>query len=255
MRRTLWISLAFVTLTGCSIGEASPRVSTDTPVVAPSFTPIATLTAGPVTAPTLPAATISAASPTAAATFEPFTALTSADNLALRKGPGHLFTRIGLLGNGTPVRVMARSRGGEWAMAETDDGRVGWIFVQLLAIGDYDWGLVPYSEPLAAKLITGLVKDAAGVPISGIQFAFTQGSGSLAPRTDAMTDETGTFYAYFPESTSGRWYVSYTAIACTSNTMDSACNPRNGIGGKPYPESQYITLPLNSQIALEFVWK
>lgn len=140
-------------------------------------------------------------------------------------------------------------------MAQTADGRVGWIFVQLIEGSGGEWIRVPISEPLAAQLITGSVKDLAGVPISGVQFALTQGNGALAPRTDAITDEAGIFYAYMPASASGSWYLSYAAIACTSNTMDAGCNPKNGVGGRPYPDGQYLTLPLASQAPLEFVWK
>lgn len=254
MRVTLFFSLALM-LTGCSLGGSTPIVQPPLPPAAVTFTPIATLTSRPESSPTGTAEpTPAALNPTAAA-FVPFNVVTSADNLALRKGPGYLFARIGLLPEGELLLVMSRSRGGEWAMVQTSDKRVGWAFVQLLGAKGHDWGSVPTSEPLGAQLITGIVKDDAGVPISGVQFAFTQGSGPLAPRTDALTDQTGTFYAYFPDNITGSWNLSYTAIACSSNTMDAGCNPKNGRGGRPYPESQSIILPLISQAPLQFVWR
>ncbi len=140
-------------------------------------------------------------------------------------------------------------------MVQTADGRVGWIFVQLINADGEDWAIAPYSEPLGSQLIRGIVQDASGQPISGIQFAFTQGSGALAPRTDAITDSTGTFYAYLPADVTGKWYLSYTAIACTSNTMDPNCNPKNGVGGRPYPEGEYLSLPLDPPAVVHFLWK
>lgn len=218
-----------------------------TPPVTASFTAIATFT----TVASSPLATKA----TPAQTFEPFFVTTWAENVALRQGPGYLFLRIGLLPKDTTLTILGRSRGDEWALAQTRDGRVGWIFIQLVRADAGKWNTVPYSEPLGAQLITGFVRDAAGVPISGIQFALTQGNGSLAPRTDAMTDSTGTFYAYLPAEARGQWYLSYTAIACSSNVMDAKCAPKNGVGGRPYPESQYISLPLTGAGSFQFTWK
>ncbi len=250
MRRVLLAGLLLMALLGCSLAaQAAPPAQMAT-VVGPAFSPIPTLTSGPA-----PATAPVTVAPTPAATYVPFSVVTGADNLALRKGPGYLFGRIGLLLQGVSVRVLGLSRGGEWALVQTEDNRVGWIFIQLLGDHGTAWSTVPFSDPLGAQLIQGVVKDQAGQAISGIQFAFTQGSGSVAPRNDAITDATGTFYAYMPAEAYGKWYVSYTAIACTSNTMDASCNPKNGVGGRPYPEGEYITLPLSPPTVLQFVWK
>ncbi len=246
MRSNLLLCLAVLLTGGCSALGSTPPASTPSFPVSASFTPIATFTK--VVSP-------SATTPTPVQTFEPFFASTWADSVALRQGPGYLFLRIGLLPKDTTVTILGRSRGGEWALAQTRDGRVGWIFIQLVEADEGIWSTVPYSEPIGAQVITGVVKDTAGVPVSGIQFALTQGAGSLAPRTDAMTDSSGTFYAYLPADARGQWYLSYTAIACTSNMMDPKCAPRNGAGGRPYPEGQYVTLPLTGVGPLQFTWK
>ncbi len=255
MRRALLVLVPFLIATSCSLGTAIVTPPSSEAVVSPAFTLIATLTNSPTYAPTVFNTATPTAGPLPAQTYVPFTVFTGADNLALRVGPGYLFTRIGLLPEGASLRVLGRSRGGEWALVQTSDNRVGWMFIQLITASGSDWATAPYSDPVGAQLITGIVKDEAGQPISGIQFAFTQGSGSLVPRTDAMTDSTGTFYAYMPANVRGQWYVSYAAIACTSNTMDASCNPKNGIGGRPYPEGEYIALPLAPPAVLQFVWK
>ncbi len=247
---------AFLLVASCS-PNLSGTSAPPTGVASGTFTRIPTLTSGPLQTPTaagspLPVSTLT---PVPASAYVPFSVVTIADNVALRKGPGYLFLRIGLLPERTSLRVLSRSHGGEWAMVQTTDDRVGWVFVQLTEASGANWASVPFSEPLGAQVITGSVRDQAGQPISGVQFALTQGNGALAPRNDALTDETGTFYSYMPANAGGPWHLSYTAIACTSNTMDAGCNPKNGVGGRPYPEGQYITLPLATQTPLQFVWR
>ncbi len=244
-----------LTAASCSTQSSIATLPPTRPVGSPAFTAIPTLTTSPATIPVVSDSPIPTVALVPAQTFAPFDVTTGAANLALRTGPGYLFTRIGLLSEGVSLKVLGRSRGGEWALVQATENRVGWMFIQLINASGRDWSTVPYSDPLGAQLITGLVKDALGQPISGIQFAFTQGSGVLAPRTDAMTDSEGKFYAYMPTDIVGQWSVSYVAISCTSNTMDASCNPKNGIGGRPYPERQYVTLPLAPPATLQFVWK
>ena len=256
MKFALLISILLQFAAGCSPGPSAASEPM-TVVDLAAFTRIPTLASGPAATATVaetpqPTAT-SRAIPVG--TYVPFVAVTTADNVAIRRGPGYLFPRMGLLAEATSLRVLARSRGGEWALAQTTDDRVGWVFVQLTEASGGEWAKVPFSEPLGAQLIAGSVRDLAGVPISGVQFALTQGNGALAARNDAMTDETGTFYAYMPANAGGAWYVSYTAIACSSNTMNAICNPKNGVSGRPDPEGQYISLPLASPAPLQFVWR
>ncbi len=68
-----------------------------------------------------------------------------------------------------------------------------------------------------------------------------------------MTDSSGNFFAFMPLSASGAWTISYTAVACTSNTMDANCNCRNNSCGRPYPDSLTVTLPHDD--VLIFAWR
>ena len=111
----------------------------------------------------------------------------------------------------------------------------------------------PIIEPQDVQLVSGRVTDESGHPISGIGFAITPDAAVDSPRTDAVTDETGAFYAYLPQSANGMWYVGYTSIACASNLMDADCNCLSGMCGKPQPVSMPVTLPVDG--VLTFIWK
>jgi hypothetical protein len=100
-----------------------------------------------------------------------------------------------------------------------------------------------------------MVRDLAGVPISGIQFSIIQGSGNNAPRNDAVTDSSGRFYAFMPADAAGTWTVSYTAVSCTSNTMDSNWNCIGGRCGMPDPVAATLQLPGSTETTLQFTWK
>lgn len=219
--------------------------ATTTPEAAPQQTPSplpATWT--PTPEPT--------ATPTPTATpFQPFEAKALTDYLNLRSNPGYLFTVITMLQKDTAFKVLGKSPGGEWMYVELADGKTGWIFA-LLIVSETDLQLAPVLEPEDAQLITGSVKDGNGTPISGIQFAI-QGAESSSFRTDAMTDDTGVFYAYLPSGLTGKWYVIYTAISCKSNTMDKDCNCINNICGSPSPDMDSVTLP--DPEPLLFLWK
>jgi hypothetical protein len=108
-------------------------------------------------------------------------------------------------------------------------------------------------EPGDVQIIRGKLLDPAGRPISGVQFAITQGSGDNPLRNDAITDENGEFFAFMPLESSGTWKITYVAIGCDSNTMDASCNCINGICGTADPESIQISLPTNAP--LQFTWK
>ena len=210
------------------------------------FTPIPTLTSVPTALPTLTATPMSAP-------FVPFNVTTWADNVILRAGPGYLFTPRTTLKKGASLLLLGRSPGGEWLFVQVPDSRTGWVFAELTETqGDLD--SAPLIQPADAQLIRGIVKDANGQPINGIQFAFVQGAGDNPPRNDAMTDDSGTFYAFMPLSARGQWTVGYTAVACTSRVMDANCNCKNGVCGQPYPGRTSITLPTNDA-ELNFIWR
>ena len=245
-------SLIILVLTLSCAGE---KIVT-TPVSSPtaSFTPIPTLTPGLTPG---PAHTPVALSPiptfsAEAGTFSPYYVQTSADNVNLRTKPGTLFTVSRLLGKGTRLQVLGHAPGGEWIYVQTDEHVFGWVLFWLLNGGN-DSGPTPEVQPQNVQLVTGRIVDRSVVPISGIGFAITQGTGPNAPRADATTDKAGQFYAYLPPSASGQWIVSYVAISCTSNTMDANCKCIGGLCGKSDPNSVAITLPLNGP--LQFVWK
>jgi hypothetical protein len=192
------------------------------------------------------------AAPTSTAeVFVPFTVRTWADNVLLRANPGYLFRQLTVLNKGASLQVLGRSQGGEWLLVQTADNRSGWVFAQLVELEGRDLDPVPTVVPSDTLVVRGRVTHENGFPVSGIQFALVQGTGSNAPRTDAMTDESGIFHAFMPRDSSGTWWVSYTAISCKSNIMDADCN----WVGKPLPEGVYLELPQGASSMLEFAWK
>ncbi len=236
---------------GCSVGGHSSAPSTGIALAPSVFVPIPTPTALPSMEPTLVAST----STPVAAMFVPFAVVPWADNVLLRSNPGYLFSKIANLGKGASLLVLGRSPGGEWLLVKTADNHAGWVFAQLIDYQGNDPAQVPFIMPSAVQQVTGTVKNERGQPISGIQFSLTQGAGSTAPRNDAMTDGTGTFYAFMPTDSKGEWLVGYTAVACTSNTMDPKCNCTKGVCGSPDPNSANVSLPQKQGEMLVFVWK
>jgi uncharacterized protein YgiM (DUF1202 family) len=170
----------------------------------------------------------------------------------VRANPGYLFPIIQNVAQGTEFLVLGRSPGGEWILVKSAQGREGWVFAKLLD-NEAELQFAPIIQPSNVQLVRGQVQNEIGDPISGIQFALTQGDTPDDPRTDAMTDESGTFYAFIPSSARGSWAVSYTAIACTSNTMDRGCSCLGGICGDVVPQSITITLPQTGPLV--FTWK
>ena len=187
--------------------------------------------------------------------FVPFEVTTWADNVLLRSGPGYLFQKLAVLRQGTSLLVLGQSPGGEWFLCQTSESSAGWVFAQLVERAAGDAVMAPTIWPASAQVLVGTVHDQAGVPINGIQFSIFQGGGADAPRNDAVTDESGTFYAFMPAETSGSWTVSYTAVSCKSNTMDANCNCNSGACGKPDPASISVEFPRAADDALAFIWR
>ena len=152
----------------------------------------------------------------------------------------------------TSLLVLGQAPGGEWVFVQMSSDEKGWVFAKLL-VSDQPLNFVPFIQPENVQLVKGRVVDAYNQPVNGIQFAATQGEGVNAPRNDAMTDANGDFYLYMPLTAAGTWYVSYVAIACTSNLMDANCNWKSGVATEPDPAGIAITLPYND--VLNFVWK
>jgi SH3-like domain-containing protein len=230
---------------GVTQPTAEPTVFIMPTALPPTATlpPVATATSAPTATPTL------APSPTP---FVPYNVTTAVKGVNLRTNPGYLFPVRLSLAEGMTLLVLNRAPGGEWIYVQTQSKVKGWVFAKLLQ-PEKDLQSAPILQPEGVQLLKGHLADRAGNPISGVQFMITQGAGQKPPRNDAMTDEAGDFYAFMPSSAKGEWDVTYTAIACTSNTMDANCNCKNGICGNVVPESQKITLPQTE--ALLFAWE
>jgi uncharacterized protein YgiM (DUF1202 family) len=241
--RALFSFVLLLLLAGCSIFAGQPTATPTPPPVEPSATIPPIQSSTPLPQPTF------TPSPTP---FEPFEAHTSVDNTNLRTGPGYLFTVDRLINQNVTFQVLGKCKGGEWFFVKTSAGNEGWVFGQLIQT-DQDLQSAPELQVQDAQLITGQLADNQGKPISGIQFAITQSSAVSSQRTDAITDTSGTFYAYMPTSASGVWTVAYTAVSCKSNTMDANCNCLGGVCGAPDPLSQTVSLPQSQP--LEFTWK
>ena len=186
--------------------------------------------------------------------YIPFYVVTQVDNLVLRANPGSLFEAKTTLPNASRLLVLGRAPGGEWLLVQTPLERTGWVFGQFVT-SEGDLGRVPFIQPADLLAVRGRVLNANGEPVTGIQFAVVQEKAGSPPRADAVTDATGTFYAFLPANTTGTWAVSFTAIACTSNVMDRDCNCLNGVCGGPSPASISITLPLEQKEPLVFLWQ
>lgn len=246
MRMRIALGLFAAVSAGCSIGIQMPPTATPPAVEALGASPSAMLPTAQSTASLVTPAPAATAEP-----FVPFTVTTWADNVVLRANPGYLFEKLAIMEKGTALKVLARSQGGEWLMVQTPDSRIGWVFAQLVEASGSSVNNAPVLVPSDTIVVRGRVSAQDGSPISGIQFALVQGSGPNPPRTDAMTDQSGLFYAFMPADVRGTWWVSYTAISCKSNIMDADCNWT----GKPAPEGVYIDLPQGSNTILEFGWK
>jgi len=173
---------------------------------------------------------------------------TSVENLNLRTNPGTLFPVSRVMRKGTQLRMLGRAPGGGWLYVMNDESIAGWVQSIFLDFS-HDGPPLPVVEPKDVLLIRGWVLDGSGAPVSGIGFAVVQGSN----RTDAFTDETGTFFAYLPLTVKGNWEVGYMSVACTSNTMDASCTCIPGKCGKPVPGVITVVMPQN--IDLGFTWQ
>ena len=228
-------------LTACS---AAPTVSKEDQL---ATVVASTLTAQPIAStpiPTLtsaPAATMTLTPPIAAG---PIYTFTSSQNVNLRTQPGVLFPVSRVLAQGSRLQVLGYAPGREWVNVLTNEGLSGWVdldFVQTIPQGTFQT-----IDPDDVQLISGRVADADGKPVNGIGFAV----GSK--RTDALTDETGYFYAYLPKSLSGVWQVSYISIGSWSVAYTPACSKNVADCGTAVPGFINVNLPVSE--VLNFQW-
>jgi len=232
---------------------ASQQTPTKLPAEATSASPSST-----ALAPESPAiSTALAEEPTVApiqTPYTPFTITNTVENAVLRAGPGALFTAKTTLAPNIQLTVMGISPGREWVFVVTPFDTTGWIFAGLLEAKP-ELATVPLVQPADVQLVRGQVLGPDRHPIKGIQFALIEGVGAAGspPRTDAVTDEHGIFYAFLPTTAAGTWTVSFTAVACTSTLMDANCQCIGGDCGKADPEITTITLPVADMVT--FGWK
>ncbi len=176
---------------------------------------------------------------------------TNVQNVNLRTLPGTLFPVSRVMSQGTRLQVLGLSPGEEWVYVLNDEGIYGWVGVRV--VDEFPIEQFPSVDPGDVQRITGRVLDANGLPVSGIGYAIEQKTDTKSLRTDAVTDASGTFYAYLPLSASGVWTVSHVSVACNSNIMDANCNCLNVVCGSSYPVSASISLPLGEPLL--FAWK
>jgi len=174
------------------------------------------------------------------------------DNLMFRVNPGYLFPALRVLQEGKEFLVLGQAPGGDWLRVRSAENEEGWLFTALVVF-DREITTIPVIQPEGVQIVTGRVADQNGVPVSGMHFTIIQGTGTEAPRNDAMTDANGNFYLFMPQDASGEWTLAYTAYSCKSNKVDAECNWLNGVAGQPYPEQVVVTLPLTAPLA--FTWK
>ena len=257
MKKQTLTSLMILLLLGAACTPASTISRDDqlATIVALTLTaqptrPLPTLTGTPLPTSTL-MSTPTDASPPAVTTRQPLYVKTSAQNVNLRTLPGTLFPVSRVMPQGTRLQVLGLSPGGEWVYILNDEGINGWVGIRV--VDEFPAEGFPTVEPADVERLIGRVLDPNGLPVSGIGFAIEQQTASKSLRTDAITDASGTFYAYLPLSASGLWTVTQVAVSCTSNTMDANCNCLNGICGTSYPESASVSLPATEP--LPFTWK
>jgi hypothetical protein len=257
MKKRILSSLVLLLLLGtaCTPSGALPKEDQLATIVAstltaqPVFTPIPTFTAMPV--PTSTATSIPTdASPPVVTASGPLYIHTAAQNVNLRTQPGTLFPVSRVMAQGTRLQVLGLSPGGEWAYVLNEEGINGWVDISFVDAFPSEQLLTV--EPGDVQRITGRVLDANGLPVHGVGFAIVQQTASKSLRTDAVTDATGTFYAYLPLTASGVWTVSYVSLDCKSNAMDANCNCLSNVCS-PDPVSIPVSLPVN--VPLNYTWK
>ncbi len=239
-------ALILLLATGCGAAPTLPAADVLSTIVA------GTLTAVPpsVQAPTsTPVAATSEPSPTSTPETSGMRYVyTRVDNVNLRVQPGTLFKVSRVLRMNAKLQALGLAPGGRWLNVLNEEGINGWVGIDLVQ-GGFDGPPLPVVTPKEVITVSGRVLDVGGTPVSGIGFAVTQNT----LRTDAFTDETGTFYAYLPITAYGDWTVEFISVDCTSNSMDAECKCVGGVCGKSDPERATVTLP--QSMLLSFTWK
>jgi Bacterial SH3 domain len=252
-KQTLTTLIALLLLgAACAPSPSLPRDDQLATIVALTLTAQPFPTTAPTFIPTSTAAGLpTAGSPPLDTPSGPYYINTVVQNVNLRTQPGTLFPVSRVMPQGTRLQVLGLSPGGEWVYVLNEEGIQGWVGVQV--VDEFPLEAFPSVEPSDVTRLTGRVLDPSGLPVSGIGYAIGQQTASKSLRTDAVTDATGTFYAYLPQNATGLWTVSFVSVACTSNSMDANCNCLEGMCGTSYPESATVSLPAHDPLV--FTWK
>ena len=236
MKPTIRVSLLLLllALTACTGDQPTattaptlPPTETPRPALPPTWTPAPPPTATPEPSPT---------------PFVPFEATVLVDYVNIRENPGSLFGILKMINVGEKFQVLAQAPGGEWFYIQLADGKNGWVFNKLIDT-DQDLAAAPIRQPADVILVTGSVFDLNNRAISGITFNIAQGTGSTAKTTVAITDASGTFYAFLPAESTGKWYAAYSGIACPSTLLDANCDCIGGNCGTIDPQVVNVLLP------------
>ncbi len=197
---------------------------------------------------TLPTPTV-ISRPTATSTpFTPQKAAITVENFKLRKGPGFLFDTVGLYDQKVTLLVYGRSQGNGWFFVSTPDYRYGWMKSDYITLSD-EVDKLPVIGYRDDNLISGHVQNAGGEPMDGIGIViFPANSTKNSDQDNAVTDSLGNFYLFEPKDLSGYYTIGVNAYDCKSKTVDSQCQFLYG-----YPSAQSLSLPHQSDIAIQFV--
>jgi hypothetical protein len=235
--------LVLALLTACV--PTAPVKSTPTSVpptqVPPTETPEPP-TATPLPPTETPKPTLS---PTPTAIIRTAQARVHLDTVTLYSGPGNSFPVITRISGNPQLEIVAKARGNDWVLVNTGTQK-GWLPVAALQIyGLNIFRFLPLEEPKDVYYIQGQVIDSNGAPISHVSITIGQ---TDSPRTNATTQDDGTFFVYVPASSTGVWSVAVTGATCSTQTADKDCN----FFGKFSPSMVLVTPPQQTLITFTY---
>jgi len=240
MKIILTLTLICLFAAGCSTPGQTRLPPTATSII----TAVPSMTPSPEAVGTAPSTEFTLPIP-----FVPFYATTNAENVILRAGPGVKFDPKTTLTQGLQLLILSRAPGDEWIFVQTPFESTGWVSAALLK-SEKDLKSTPLMQPPGVQVIRGRVLNEKNEPVTGISFGIledVEGARSFS----ALTDASGVFYGFLPETAGGAWSVTYDKATCASNTMDKDCNCIGPCGGAS-PKSARIILPQAEMLLFEW---